>query len=49
VTPNSDYLTESAQAFAAQMKTGIAAEKELKARLRREKTRIWREHQPAAR
>lgn len=43
VTPNSDELNESAQAFAAQMKTKIAAERELRARLRREKTRVWRE------
>jgi hypothetical protein len=42
MTPNSDALYELAQAFAAQMKTEIAAERELRARLRREKTRAWR-------
>jgi len=43
VTPNSDGLIELAQTFAAQMKTEIADERELRARLRREKTRRWRE------
>jgi len=42
VTPNSDELYELAQAFSAQMKTEIAAERELRGRLRREKTRAWR-------
>jgi hypothetical protein len=43
VTPNSDQLMESAHAFAIQMKNEIAAERELRAQLRREKTRAWRE------
>jgi hypothetical protein len=43
VTPNSDELNELAQAFSAQMRTEIAAERELRARVRREKTRAWRE------
>jgi hypothetical protein len=43
VTPSSNEMTELAQAFSAQMKTEIAAEKELRSRLRREKTRAWRE------
>jgi hypothetical protein len=43
VTPNSNELQELAQVIAAQMKTEIAAEKELRARLRKEKARVWRE------
>jgi hypothetical protein len=42
VTPNSNELYELAQTFAAQMKTEIAAERELRARLRREKVRAWK-------
>ena len=42
VTPNSNELYELAQAFATQMRTEIAAERELRARIRREKTRAWR-------
>jgi len=43
VTPNSNELNELAQAQAAQMRTEIAAERELRRRLRTEKTRAWRE------
>ena len=43
ITPNSDVLYELAQAFSAQMKTEIAAERELRARIRADKTRAWRE------
>jgi hypothetical protein len=39
VTPNSDELRELANAFSAQMKMEIAAERELRSRLKREKTR----------
>jgi len=47
VTPNSDALHELAQAFAAQMKTEIAAERVLRARLKKEKMRAWRERSVA--
>jgi hypothetical protein len=47
VTPNSDELYELAQAFSAQMKTEIAAERELRGRLRREKIRAWRKRPDA--
>jgi hypothetical protein len=47
VMPNSDVLYELAQAFSAQMKTEIAAERELRARLRSEKTRAWRKRPDA--
>lgn len=43
VTPNSDELTELAHVFWEQMRTEIAAERELRDRLRKEKTRRWRE------
>jgi hypothetical protein len=43
VTPNSNELNELAQAFSAQMKTEIAAERELRARQRRKKIRAWKE------
>jgi transposase-like protein len=42
VTPNSDELNELAQGFSAQMKTEIDAERELRARLRREKVQAWK-------
>jgi len=45
VTPNSDQLYELAQVFSAQMKTEIAAERELRARVRAEKARALRERQ----
>jgi hypothetical protein len=47
VTPNSGQLMESAHALAIQMKNEIAAERELRAQLRREKTRAWREKSAA--
>jgi len=47
VTPNSNGLHELAQAVAAQTKTEIAAERELRARLKKEKTRAWRERSVA--
>jgi hypothetical protein len=43
VTPNSDELHELAQTFSKQMKSEIAAERELRNRLRIAKTRAWRE------
>jgi hypothetical protein len=43
VTPNSNELNELAQALSAQMKTEIAAERELRRRQRTEKTRAWKE------
>ena len=43
VTPNSDELSELAQAFWTQTKAEIAAERELRSRLKAEKTRAWRE------
>jgi hypothetical protein len=46
VTPNSDELYELAQAFSAQMKTEIAAARELRARLRSEQIRAWRRKKP---
>jgi hypothetical protein len=46
VTPNSDELYELAQAFSAQMLTEIAAARELRTRLRSEKTRAWRRKRP---
>jgi hypothetical protein len=46
VSPNSTELHELAQAIAAQMNSEIAAGRELRARLRKEKTRAWREKQP---
>jgi hypothetical protein len=42
VTPNSGELYDLAQAFSTQVKTEIAAERELRTNLRREKTRAWR-------
>ena len=47
VMPNSDELYELAQAFSARMKTEIAAERELRRRLRSEKTRAWRKRPDA--
>jgi hypothetical protein len=43
VTPNSDELNELAQAFSAQMRSEIAAERDLRARLRNQKVRDWRQ------
>jgi hypothetical protein len=43
VTPNSDELNELAQIFAAQKKAEVAAERELRGRLRSEKMRAWKE------
>jgi hypothetical protein len=43
VTPSSDALHERAQAFVAQMKAEVAAERELRGRLRSEKIRAWQE------
>lgn len=43
VTPNSDVLYELAQALSAQLKTEIAAERELRARVRAEKNRAWKQ------
>jgi hypothetical protein len=47
VTPNSDELYELAQAFSAQIRTEIAAERELRTDARREKTRGWRKRPDA--
>jgi hypothetical protein len=41
VTPNSEELMELAHAFASQMRTEIEAERELRARRRKEKAREW--------
>lgn len=43
VTPNSEELRELAHVFAAQRKTEVAAERELRGRLRSEKIRAWKE------
>lgn len=43
LTPNSGELYGLAQAFAAQMKSEIAAERELRARRRKEEIRVWKE------
>jgi len=43
VTPISEELRELAQSFVAQMRMEIAAERELRARVRAEKIRAWKE------
>lgn len=45
VTPSSNELWESAQALAAQQQTEIAAEIELRRRLRQERVRLLRERE----